>query len=58
MLEATKGFRRLKGCKQVPLLKAALAERKAKTIPPNEHLVQNGQGRITFITATRSAAFK
>ena len=40
MLEAAKGFRRLKGCKQLPLLRAALAERMAKTIPSNEHLAQ------------------
>ena len=40
MQEAAKGFRRLKSCKQLPLLKAALAERKAKTAPSNEHLVQ------------------
>lgn len=43
MLEAAKGFRRLKACKQLPLLKAALAERMAKTIPPNEHLVQTAK---------------
>ena len=40
MLEAAKGFRRLKACKQLPLLRAALAERMAKTIPSNEHLAQ------------------
>jgi transposase-like protein len=43
MLEAAKGFRRLKACKQLPLLKAALAELMAKTIPPNEHLVQTAK---------------
>jgi transposase-like protein len=43
MLEAAKGFRRLKACKKLPLLKAALAERMAKTIPPNEHLVQTAK---------------
>jgi len=40
MLEAAKGFRRLKACKQLPLLRVALAERMAKTIPSNEHLAQ------------------
>jgi len=40
MLEAAKGFRRLKACKQLPLLRAALAERMAKTLPSNEHLAQ------------------
>lgn len=40
MLEAAKGFRRPRGCKQLPLLMAALAERMAKTIPSNEHLAQ------------------
>lgn len=40
MLEAAKGFRRLKACKQLPLLRAALAERMAKTIPSNEHLAR------------------
>ena len=38
--EAAKGFRRLKACKQLPLLRAALAERMAKTIPSNEHLAR------------------
>ena len=40
MQEAAKGFRRLKAHKQLPLLKAALAKRKAKATPSNEHLAQ------------------
>jgi len=40
MQEAAKGFRRLKAHKQLPLLKAALAKRKAKAAPSNEHLAQ------------------
>ena len=40
MLEPAKSFRRLNACKQLPLLRAALAERMAKTIPSNEHLAQ------------------
>ena len=38
MQEAAKGFRRLKAHKQLPLLKAALAERKAKAASANQHL--------------------
>jgi hypothetical protein len=30
-------FQAAEGCKQLPLLRDALAERMAKTIPPNEH---------------------
>ena len=40
MQEAAKGFRRLKAHKQLPLLKAALAKRKAQAAPTNEHLAQ------------------
>jgi len=40
MHEAAKGFCRLKACKQLPLLQAALAARKAKAVSSNEHLVQ------------------
>jgi hypothetical protein len=43
MQEAAKGFRRLKAHKQLPLLKAALAKRKAKAVPSNEHLAQTTQ---------------
>jgi hypothetical protein len=38
--EAAKGFRQLKAHKQLPLLKAALAERKARAASANRHLVQ------------------
>jgi hypothetical protein len=37
---AAKGFRRLEAHKQLPLIKAALAKRKAKAGPSNEHLAQ------------------
>jgi putative transposase len=40
MQEAAKGLRRLKAHKQLPLLKAALAERKAKAASTNQHLAQ------------------
>ena len=40
MQEAAKGFRRLKAHKQLPLLKLALAKRKAKAAPSNERLAQ------------------
>jgi transposase-like protein len=40
MQEAAKGFRRLKGYKQLPLLQAALAVRKAKASSSNAHLAQ------------------
>jgi putative transposase len=43
MQEAARGFRRLKAHKQLPLLKAALAKRKAKAVPSNEHLAQTAQ---------------
>lgn len=43
MQEAAKGFRRLKAHKQLPLLKAALAQRKAKAAPSNEHLAQTAK---------------
>ncbi len=43
MQEAAKGFRRLKAHKQLPLLKAALAVRKAKTASSNEHLDQTAK---------------
>ena len=43
MQEAAKGFRRLKAHKQLPLLKAALAKRKAKAAPSNEHLAQTAK---------------
>jgi transposase-like protein len=43
MQEAAKGFRRLKAHKQLPLLKAALAMRKAKAAPSNEHLAQTAK---------------
>jgi putative transposase len=40
MPEAAKGPRRMKACKHLPLLRAALAERMAQTITSNEHLAQ------------------
>jgi putative transposase len=40
MQEAAKGFRRLKAHKQLPLLKPALAERKARAASGNRHLAQ------------------
>ena len=40
MQEAAKGFRRLKAHKQLPLLKAALAERKPRAASANRHLAQ------------------
>ena len=40
MQEAAKGFRRLKAYKQLPLLQAALAARKARAASSNEHLVK------------------
>jgi hypothetical protein len=40
MQEAAKGFRRLKAHKPLPLLKAALAKRKALATSANQHLVQ------------------
>ena len=40
MQEAAKGFRRLKAYKQLPLLQAALAVRKAKASSSNAHLAQ------------------
>jgi hypothetical protein len=40
MQEAAKGFRRLKAHKQLPLLRAALAARKAKAAPSNEYVAQ------------------
>ena len=40
MQEAAKGFRRLKAYKQLPLLQAALAVRKARTTSSNAHLAQ------------------
>jgi putative transposase len=40
MQEAAKAFRRLKAYKQLPLLQAALAVRKAKATSSNAHLVQ------------------
>lgn len=43
MQEAAKGFRRLKAHKQLPLLKAALAARKANAAPSNEHLAQTAK---------------
>ena len=43
MQEAAKGFRRLKAHKQLPLLKAALAKRKALTTSANPHLVQTAK---------------
>ena len=54
MLEAAKGFRRLKACKQLPLLKAALAERKAQARTARElskkygvFFIQDGHTRGT-----------
>jgi hypothetical protein len=38
--EAAKGFRRLKAYKQLPILQAALAVRKARTTSSNAHLAQ------------------
>jgi hypothetical protein len=38
--EAGKGFRRLKAFKQLPLLQAALAVRKARATSSGEHLAQ------------------
>ena len=43
MQEAAKGFRRLKAHKQLPLLKAALAKRKALATSANPHLVQTAK---------------
>jgi hypothetical protein len=43
MHEAAKGFRRLKAHKQLPLLKAALAQRKEKAVRSNEHLAQTAK---------------
>jgi len=43
MQEAAKGFRRLKAHKQLPLLRTALAARKAKVAPSNEHLAQTAK---------------
>jgi putative transposase len=40
MQEADKGFRRLKAHKQLPILQAALAARKARAASSNENLVQ------------------
>ncbi len=40
MQEAAKGFRRLKAYKQLPLLQAALAARKARATSSNAHLAQ------------------
>ena len=40
MQEAAKGFRRLKAFKQLPLLQAALAVRKARATSSNAHLAQ------------------
>ena len=40
MQEAAKGFRRLKAHKQLPLLQAALAVRKARATSSNAHLAQ------------------
>ncbi len=40
MQEAAKGFRRLKAYKQLPLLQAALAVRKARATSSNAHLAQ------------------
>ena len=40
MQEAAKGFRRLKAYKQLPLLQAALALRKARATSSNAHLAQ------------------
>jgi hypothetical protein len=40
MQEAAKGFRRLKAHEQLPLLKSALAKRKALGTSGNQHLVQ------------------
>jgi putative transposase len=40
MQEAAKGFRRLKAHKRLPLLKAALAERKARAASANRRLAQ------------------
>ena len=40
MQEAGKGFRRLKAYKQLPLLQAALAARKARATSSNAHLAQ------------------
>jgi putative transposase len=40
MQEAAKGFRRLKARKQLPILQAALAARKARAASSNENLVQ------------------
>ena len=43
MQEAAKGFRRLKAYKQLPLLQAALAARKARAASSNEHLVKTAK---------------
>jgi hypothetical protein len=43
MQEAAKGFRRLKAYKQLPLLQAALAVRKARATSSNPHLAQTAK---------------
>jgi hypothetical protein len=40
MQEAAKGFRHVKAFKQLPLLQAALAVRKARATSSNAHLAQ------------------
>jgi putative transposase len=51
MREAAKGFRRLKAHKQLPLSKAALAERKARAA------CSNPESRIASQTATPASGF-
>ena len=43
MLEAAKGFRRLKARKQLPILRAALAAHQAKNAATNTTLEQQAQ---------------
>lgn len=43
MKEASKGFRRLKAYKQLPVLQVALAARKTKAASSNEHLAQTAK---------------
>ncbi len=43
MHEAAKGFKRLKAHKQLPILQAALAARKARAASSNRNLVQTAK---------------
>jgi hypothetical protein len=58
MLEAGKGFRRLKACKQVPLLRAAAGERKAVRTSAKPRLCRIGRYRTALNEPSWSTAFK